>query len=282
MPRPMGGWLLFLALLAALLGCERLDLAKGRQNLLRPTQMSPQSVGLEIIFVRCKTDDEALGESLWSEIDEQRLSAETRRQLDANGFRVGVVGTNAPSALEKLLNSKPLSAPASTTTSPVPQAAVAALDGESLVTGRRLQIKAGSPTEIQTSQVYDELPLLVRRDGELVGQTVKKAQGVLVLKAFHESGGVKLEVVPQVQFGDPVQSIAPSDEGVWKFEAGRKREIFDALSLAATLTPGQMLICTCLPDRTGSLGHQFFTHRTNGPVEQKILLIRVSQTLHGE
>ena len=41
-----------------------------------------------------------------------------------------------------------------------------------------------------------------------------------------------------------------------------------------------MLVLTCLPDRPGSLGHRFFTHECAGQAEQKLLVIRLSQTQH--
>ena len=40
-----------------------------------------------------------------------------------------------------------------------------------------------------------------------------------------------------------------------------------------------MLVLTSLPNRQGSLGHHFFTE-TNGRLEQKLLIIRLSQTQH--
>jgi hypothetical protein len=41
-----------------------------------------------------------------------------------------------------------------------------------------------------------------------------------------------------------------------------------------------MLILGSLPSRSGSLGHHFFTKENNGRLEQKLLIVRLSQTQH--
>ena len=275
----MGKWLWLLVLLGSLSGCENLDLQEKTQTVLRPAQMSQDSVGLEIVFIRCKLDDPEINQQLWGEVDEQQLPAGLRKQLDENGFRVGIVGSSTPRVLQRLMKGEPQQA----VKSPVEQASIAKMDGESIVTGRHLQVRTGQPSEIQTSQVYEELPLLLRKEGQVVGQMLKKAQGVLIVKAYPTSGGaVRLEIIPQFQYGDPVQSIAPSDEGVWKFEAARKREIFDQLLTTATLQPGQYLILACRAEQPASLGHHFFTLNSTGTVEQKLLLIRIGQTQHSD
>ena len=40
---------------------------------------------------------------MWEQIDEQRFDADLRRQLVANGLRVGIVGGTPPEALSDLM-----------------------------------------------------------------------------------------------------------------------------------------------------------------------------------
>jgi hypothetical protein len=272
-PASSGG-VLALAL-CLLLGCESLQLeerSKG-SSLLKPAQMSPDSVGLEIIFVRSKLDDAEVNADLWSEVDEQQLPAELRRQLAENGFRAGIIGTSVPKSLEKLLGSAHLNE------KPTADGAIAKLDDGPAISGRRLQIRSGQPTEIQASKVHDQLPLLVRKQGEVVGNTLSKAQGVFIARATPEAGGgVQLSLIPELQWGETSQKVTPTQEGVWKVEASRKREVFSELAIDAKLTPGQLLLITCLPERSGSLGQHFFADRTATPAEQKLILVRLSQT----
>lgn len=261
-------------------GCQSLELqgAPGH-SMLRPATMSPDSVGLEILFVRSRLDDDEVNHELWNEVDEQRLPAELRRLLAENGFRAGVVGSSVPAPLAKLLNGKKDSAKPEI----VAEGNLVKLDDDAAVTGRHLQLRPGMPSEIQASRVYDQLPLLVRRDDQVVGNLLDKAQGVFVLRTQFEPGGaVRLTLSPEVQHGEMKQSFESTQEGVWKLQASRKRETFPNLELSAGLSAGEMLILTCLPERAGSLGHHFFTDRSSGVCEQKLVIIRLSQTQHSD
>jgi len=51
------------------------------------------------------------------------------------------------------------------------------------------------------------------------------------------------------------------------------------MTIAATLSPGEMLIVGCLPNKSGSLGHHFFTTCKEQP-QQKLLVVRLAQTQH--
>jgi hypothetical protein len=52
------------------------------------------------------------------------------------------------------------------------------------------------------------------------------------------------------------------------------------MTIDAPLRPGQMLVLGSLPERRGTLGHHFFTQKTGGRLEQKLVVIRLSQTQH--
>ena len=67
-----------------------------------------------------------------------------------------------------------------------------------------------------------------------------------------------------------------------QLNTGRSREVFDRLAAQATLAPGEMLVFSSLPEREGSLGHYFFTEEHSGQLEQKLLVIRLSQTQHDD
>jgi hypothetical protein len=43
-----------------------------------------------------------------------------------------------------------------------------------------------------------------------------------------------------------------------------------------------MIVVSCLPERPGSLGHRFLTEVRSGQKEQKLLVIRLSQTQHDD
>ncbi len=79
----------------AMAGCTTTALHKGKSPLV-PAQMSPDSVVLEMFFVRFPFGDPAVNEKLWEEIDEQQFTPELRERLARNGFRAGLVSGQMP------------------------------------------------------------------------------------------------------------------------------------------------------------------------------------------
>ena len=70
--------------------------------------------------------------------------------------------------------------------------------------------------------------------------------------------------------------------GGFRLEMNRAREAFDELAFTATLAPGHIIVISSLPNRPGSLGHHFLTQVGSGRKEQKLLVIRLSQTQHDD
>jgi hypothetical protein len=88
-----------------------------------------------------------------------------------------------------------------------------------------------------------------------------------------------LELVPELHHGQPQQQWI-AKQGMWRLETGRPKRAFDDMTLSADLAPGAMLVMSSLPNRPGSLGHYFFTEENGGRLEQKLLIIRLTQTQH--
>lgn len=245
---------------------------------LRPLQMAPEVTVLEVFFVRCAVDDVRANETLWSDVDEQPLPAEVRRALMRNGFRVGLIGNQIPSALSQLME---------LTDKPPPSGAL--LESRSVnleeapkVVRRYLQVRPGKRQEIVVSGIYDELPVLLAEGGQLCGRTYQRAQALYGMKAFNERDGrVRVELTPELHHGEPTQRWV-SSSGVLRVQTGRERRVFDDLAVQVTLAPGQMLVISRLPNRSGSVGHHFFSEKLEGPLEQKLLLLRVAQTQHDD
>jgi hypothetical protein len=269
-----------IALLAAvttICGCTP-TLSKGKLS-LAPAQMSPDSVGLELFFVRCPFGDPDVNTKLWQEIDEQHLPADLRERLARNGFRAGVVSGQVPVELSKLLelSDKPPSGPASGSDSS--GAKVNEQSSEPLVVRRHLQLRAAQRSEIIASSIYPHLPVLVWESGQVSGRTYDDAQGIFAAKSFPQPDGrVRLQLVPELHH-DQAKERWVGSQGVFRLETNRPKKVFEDLTLTADLSPGAMLVLTSLPNRQGSLGHHFFTEN-NGRLEQKLLVIRLSQTQH--
>jgi len=245
---------------------------------LHPLQMAPQVTALEVFFVRCPSDDPRANTQVWNEVDEQTLPAEVRRGLTRNGFRVGLIGNQIPPVLDELmdLNDKPPPDPNSLESHSIN------LEETPKVVRRYLQVRPGKRQEIVVSGIYDELPVLVAEGDQLTGRTYERAQAIYALKAYNERDGrVRVELTPELHYGDPAQRWV-STNGMFRVQTGRDRRVLENLAINATLVPGQILIVASLPNRSGSLGHHFFSEKTDGPMEQKLLLLRVAQTQHDD
>ncbi len=244
---------------------------------LLPARMGPDSVALDIIFVRCPLGERRFDVDLWEEIDEQGLPALLRQRLAENGFRAGLVAGQVPLALAELMElaeQVPVDAQ-------VQQVELASATSAPRALCRHLQLPPTRRGEVLASDVYEELPLLVCHEGELTGQTLHQAQALLALRAFPlPSGRVRLEVVPEVHHGQPRQNWVARD-GMLLLEAARSKEVFDWLRVAVDLAPGDMLLLSSLPNRPGSLGHYFFAAGEGKP-ERKLLLVRLAQTQQDE
>jgi len=264
---------ILLLLLAPILGCH--TARKRGQSPLTSARMSPQSVVVEVLRVRFPEADENGVEEVWTEVDEQHFPAELRRQLASNGFRVGFVGGRLPMKLSQLMQLS--DAPPSENNSNV--ISVEAMEEEPCVQRKHMTLRGGRRGEICASEVYEQLPVLINDSGELGGRIFNQAQGMMAVKAFPEDDGrVRLEIVPELHHGQPQQRWVGS-QGVMRLDSSRPRRVFDRMSLSANLAPGEMILLGSLPNRPGSLGHNFFT-RDNGSRERQLIVVRLAQTQH--
>ena len=272
-PRPT---LLVYTVAVVLAGCQPLKPPDLTKSPLLPARMSLESVALDLFFVRCPFNDAKLNQSLWTDVDEQPFPTESRLAWMRNGFRVGIVTTQIPPVIAELMELKD-------TSTPHPESSMEQqvdLLSNSRVVKRHLQIRSGQRSEIITSGVYDELPLLLCDPGQVGGQTYRKAQAFLGIKtADQRDGRVRIELAPELHYGENRQRWI-AEQGVFRLDAGQSRCVFDKMAVAATLAPGQMLVMTSLANRPGSLGHYFFTDQQSGLLEQKLLIVRLAQTQH--
>jgi hypothetical protein len=266
------GFLVIAATMATAGSCSPLR-TEGK-SLLGRLQLPPDNVALEVFFIRVPFGQPDANGVLWQQVDEQQLPSGLRRRLAENGFRAGLISSQPPELLSKLMELKDKPAP---TPGKVSQLKIAEMDQEPRVVRRYLQLRPGKRSEIIASDVYDELPVLTREAGGVCGRSYPKAQGLLALKAVPEAGGqVRLDLVPEIHYGEPRQRYV-GEGAALLLEAGRARKVFDDLTITAAVLPGHMLLISSLDSRPGSLGHQFFTCKSNGRLEQKLLLIRLAQ-----
>ena len=277
---PLSRWriaLLWLPLLAMVGACTTLGPPQG-ESPLEQVRMPPESCALDVFFVRFPLGEEEANVDLWNEIDEQQLPNEIRRELTRNGFRVGVSCGQMPMALARLLEleGKPVASGA------CQQVSVTALESAPKVVRHHAQVRAGRSRQIVPWGLQEELPVLLASADGVCGRSYPHAQPSLALTPFPERDGrIRLELVPELQYGDYVHRYA-GHQYAFRTELSRSQRAFDELAFSASLKAGDMLLIGSLPNRPGSLGDRFFTHDVSGRKEQKLLVIRLSQTQHDD
>jgi hypothetical protein len=250
---------------------------------LAPFKPSIETATLELAFIRHPLELSAFNQDLWNLIDESQVSPETRRVLDENGLRVGVLNGEPPASITSLLIDDTAGVTANfASTSDVAEAspAVAALklEHEPRCRRRTLHLQRAQRSEVLASGVYDQFPLLLREDGQVRGDNYSQAQGLFAIKAYPQGDGrVRLQLTPELHHGPPQQHYAP-DDGVIRLQSSRTRVTFDKLAIDVVLSPGQHFVLGTRPSREGSMGYRFFTEAHAGQLDQKLLLIRFDGT----
>jgi hypothetical protein len=244
-------------------GLDRLPLPK----------LAPDSVVLEVTFVRVPAQREDFETRFWPEVDEQLLAGELRRALATNGFRCGVLGTPPPVALQEVLDQQDFTSAENGETIIDPSAAIVART-------RRLRSRAGQPGKIIVSHnPIAKLAALTRdEDGYVHGQSLDQAQSYFSITSHPTGDGqVNVELVPIIEHGQP-RSRFVGQQGAWSIDnTSRSTESFKDLKIQATLAPGQAVVVASTSPPRG-LGEQFFAQASGDTATRMLLLVRVQQT----
>jgi hypothetical protein len=267
---------LFLSATVLAAGCRNVPERVGKSP-LKPPRMSPDTVIVDVFFIRFPFGESEPNGPLWAEIDETPWPPTLRQKLAMNGFRVGLVaGQVPPIPLSKLLElkDKPVA------TGPEQETGVTDLGEEPRVTQRHMPLHCGQRGEVFTSGPYEELAVLVCNHAGVEGETFQDARPVLgACASLEPDGRVRLKLVPELKYG-PAKPTLVGQPGIMRLESNQAKRVFQEMTIETSLRPGQMVVLGSLPERRGSLGHHFFTQKTNGRMEQKLLVIRLSQTQH--
>lgn len=255
-------------LLAAVLlcGCStwRVDEASSTPRLPQ-TQMSRNSVGLEVATVTLDAKNYHLMDEIIHSLDELVMDATVRRHLAENGFRGGLIGSQLPSAIQLLL----LEA-ADRRERPTAESFRELPDQQ-----RFVQCRSGKRIDVP---LWGTIPVaeIKHNDGELtITDTLQMAACKLGL--FSEpadDNGARITLKPYIEHGSLRQQYVV-EGGTFHMEAGRDEAAYDDLEMEFILRSGETLLITCTEDES-MLGQTFF--RNSDGTKQKLLLVRLAQT----
>jgi len=235
---------------AASAGCSVFDSPAVTQTTakkLPQLHAAPGAIQLDAVYVERPIGDPLLGDALWQYVDQvAAVDAESRGPLRKNGFRVGLVGTNPPLALQKMLGLK-------SDFASEPDAEKA-----KRFTGRHFFLVSGSDTDIQVSPAYPSCTVQLDRGGETFTRRFEQAVCKFRIRAERlQDGWARLEFVPQVYYGTQHDRRIVGEAG-WMFQTGQENETFLMQRFKVKLSTGEMALVTCEEQAAGTLGHLFF------------------------
>lgn len=258
---------------AAVAGCtlNRTALRKTGEDLF--TQLGgnaqviePKRCLLTVVTLPRPVGDPAVNDAVWSGADEQSVPAETRRLLEANGLRIGVLTGGLPAEVESAINAPP----------------------PNKVDPAEFNQPEGAPALLSLAETAPTASLLLNREGRAFGKDYHDASGWFRVTPTHEGPtAVTLRFVPEIHHG-PIQrryDALPGNTGTinpMQFvpKDGQQEESLRDLAASVALQPGQVAVVGCIPGRKGSLGAFLFTRSeaNSDRLTQKVLFVSARRT----
>jgi hypothetical protein len=209
---------------------------------------------IDVALIERPIGDSYLNRQLWMlDADEQVIPLEHKAVLEENGFRVGQIGGITPAGLQSLLLSK-----------------------QNCVHPRHYYLRAGNSELLELGPKAATCAYRVQGDGGSQPISLPKAScGLRVVPFATGDGQMRLQMTPEVSFGEAVLALRPSEDNSGIIPTtDRPRKTFASMAWEVTLGPNQYLVVGARLDRPDSLGYQCFVRHAEGTPVQRLLVIR--------
>jgi len=280
-------WGLFLTLCVCVLGsCKTFEASPEeppkpveRKAFQRAT-LAPDAVVVDVLLARIPFQYRELTKNLWNDVDEMELDATTRRRLNEQGFRVGLIGASPPESLSTILALKGRELRSTVVEEVDPTQTESAT--EPTVLSKSIKLRSGMKSVIETQDaVTPSLPILENENGSLVGKSYFDARPVFsfAVEPTHD-GAVRFDFAPLLRYGEPQQVIRYKHGQLVRTQE-KPTKAFERLNFSISLRPGQFLAIGATDSNTNALGRYFFTNGGED-FDQKILVLRLLVTQQDE
>jgi hypothetical protein len=242
---------------------------------LPPLQPPDGAVDLQVVFVERPAGDELASQLAWQRLDQLgAVEADQRTILERNGFRVALAGSQPPQSLQTLLGM-------TTDVSEMGRS-------DRGVAGRRLSVRSGQLTEIQTTtQPFDctaifhpKAPTASARSAEPV--RFEQVRGVLRTRVTRlRDGWVLLEFTPEIHHGQGLMRPQATEAG-WSMTGSQLVDQRAELKFQVKLNSGEFVVVGRDPALTESAADVFFGYGSRGEKIERLLVIRVAHSGQSE
>ncbi len=245
------------------------------KSALRRPELPPDAVSFDALIVQIPYQDRELARAFWNDVDEQEIDPETRRYLNEQGFRAGLIGASIPDSLSRLLTLKGRELRSSleeevdlskkTTSAPVAYS-------------KPINLRPGMKSVVEArGDVIPSIPVLENQNGALVGKSYNDARTLFTVAVEPSTdGSTRFDVTPFLRYGAP-RLTARYQHGQLVRTQEQPTKTFDALKCSLALRPGQFLAIGASDAQTSALGRWFFTDGGDD-YDQKILILRLLVT----
>jgi hypothetical protein len=255
-----------------LAGCElfpsSVSVLRTAKKELPALQPAADAIQLEVVFVERPVGDRLLGNELWQYVDQiVNLEPEAQRDLERNGFRIGVAASVPPPALQTMLGLKS-------------GFNVEHESSESQqLSGKKFFLQSGSTASVQVSDVYPACeftlyPTYMSKAGET--RSYESAQCVYQITAHREQEGwARLEFIPEIQHGTSRMRPVPGPDD-WRLLASQQIDRLYGQRFSVRLNIGEMAIVTARENLPGTAGRRFFIGPEETDNVQRLLIVRLA------
>jgi len=222
------------------------QLTSDSDSTLPPIAEVPGAIELQIFQVRRVVNDPLIVDELWHEVNQVTAGGDDGWQrMSRNGFRIGVASAHPPDSLIKLLQTE--------NDSP------GAMAEPQQLKPQRIMVRENTRTEINASPYFAHCKINVPNGAEAEVLEFESARGQFLLTAKKtQDGWVELELVPLVKHGNAKMRPVPTTGGGFGYQDGQLRKTFHRDRFNVKLMVGDWVVIGGDPERTGTLGHQFY------------------------
>ncbi len=237
-----------------------------QRQVLPPIKAPGDAVQLQVVFIERPTDDPLVRQLLWQDLDQVgAIPPETRQVLENNGLRIGQAGANPPPSLQKLLG--------------LTGELVDPADQErQLMRGRRLGLRSGQETEIQSLDLVQDCTIRYVLNGQTETAEYLQSRPVLQVRPVRvQDGWVRVEFAPEIHHGQARLRHTATEEG-WALKGGQQCDARHPLKFQLMLNTGEFAVISGNVDQPESAGYRMFCYEVEGRLTQRLLVLRLADS----